>query len=63
MSLNVDVDSEGNIITDKEQKTNIDRVYAAGDVTGGVRQWIVASGEGAVAALSAYKDLLNADLI
>ena len=63
LSLNVDVDSEGNIITDKEQKTNIDRVYAAGDVTGGVRQWIVASGEGAVAALSAYKDLLNADLI
>ncbi|MGI6447381.1 MAG: NAD(P)/FAD-dependent oxidoreductase [Methanobrevibacter boviskoreani] len=63
LSLDVDVDSEGNIITDKEQKTNIDRVYAAGDVTGGVRQWIVASGEGAVAALSAYKDLLNADLI
>ncbi|WP_048201016.1 NAD(P)/FAD-dependent oxidoreductase [Methanobrevibacter sp. AbM4] len=63
LSLDVDVDSEGNIITDKEQRTNIDRVYAAGDVTGGVRQWIVASGEGAVAALSAYKDLLNADLI
>ena len=27
----------------------------AGDITGGVKQWIVACGEGAVAAISAYK--------
>jgi thioredoxin reductase (NADPH) len=57
--LDVNLDDSGNIITDKEQKTNISRVYAAGDVTGGIKQWIVASGEGAVAALSAYSDLIK----
>ena len=45
------------IITDKKQATNVEHVYSAGDITGGVKQWIVACGEGAVAAISAYNDL------
>ena len=44
--LNVKLDSDGYIKTDKEQKTNVPHVYSAGDVTGGVKQWIVACGEG-----------------
>lgn len=56
-SIEVQMDQGGYILTDKKQKTNIPRIYAAGDNTGGVKQWIVASGEGAVAALSAYEDL------
>ena len=52
------VDKNGYIITDKGQRTNIERVYAAGDLTGGVRQIVVACAEGAIAALSAYDDLL-----
>ena len=55
--LGVNLDDDGYIITDKNQATNVDGVYSAGDITGGVKQWIVACGEGAVAAISAYKYL------
>jgi thioredoxin reductase (NADPH) len=55
--IGVSLDGEGYIITDKRQRTNIPRVYAAGDVTAGVKQIVVACAEGAVAALSAFEDL------
>ena len=55
--LNVNLDESGHIIIDKNQKTNIDYVYAIGDVCIGLKQWVVACGEGAVAATSAYHDL------
>jgi thioredoxin reductase (NADPH) len=52
--LGVLIDSNRYIITDKEQKTNINGIYAAGDITGGVNQLVVACGEGAAAAVNAY---------
>lgn len=55
--LGVKLDPSGHIITDKEQKTNVDYVYAIGDVCVGLKQWVVACGEGAVAATSAFKDI------
>ena len=55
--LGVTLDESGHIIIDKEQKTNVDYVYAIGDVCVGLKQWVVACGEGAVAATSAYHDL------
>lgn len=55
--LNVKLDDSGHIIIDKDQKTNIDYVYAIGDVCVGLKQWIVACGEGAVAATSAFHDI------
>lgn len=55
--LNVNLDQTGHIIVDKEQKTNIDYIYAVGDVCVGLKQWVVACGEGAVAATSAYSDI------
>ena len=55
--LKVELDESGHIITDKNQKTNIDYVYAIGDVCVGLKQWVVACGEGAVAATSAFTDL------
>ena len=55
--LGVNLDESGHIIIDKNQKTNIDYVYAIGDVCVGLKQWVVACGEGAVAATSAYHDL------
>lgn len=55
--LGVDLDESGHIIIDKDQKTNVDYVYAIGDVCVGLKQWVVACGEGAVAATSAYHDL------
>ena len=42
--------SEGNtILTDKDNKTNIEGVYAAGDCTGGIKQISTAVGQGAIA--------------
>ena len=55
--LNVNLDESGHIIVDKQQKTNVDYVYAIGDVCAGLKQWVVACGEGAVAASSAYDDI------
>jgi len=50
--LGVKLDEKGFVIVDKQQKTNVKGVYAAGDITGGLRQVITACAEGAVAALS-----------
>jgi len=55
--IGIKVDDSGFIIVDRNQRTNIPRIYAAGDVTGGIRQIVTAIGEGATAALSAYEDL------
>ena len=55
--LGVELDESGHIIIDTNQKTNVDSVYAIGDVCVGLKQWVVACGEGAVAATSAYHDL------
>lgn len=55
--LGVNLDQSGHIIVDKEQKTNVDYVYAIGDVCVGLKQWVVACGEGAVAATSAFTDI------
>lgn len=55
--LGVKLDESGHIIIDKQQKTNVDYVYAVGDVCVGLKQWVVACGEGAVAATSAFQDL------
>jgi thioredoxin reductase (NADPH) len=55
--LDVNLDESGHILIDKKQKTNVDYVYAIGDVCIGLKQWVVACGEGAVAATSAFEDL------
>jgi thioredoxin reductase (NADPH) len=59
-SLGVKLDKEGYIIVDSAQKTNIDGIYAAGDLSTGsnkLRQIITACAEGAVAADSIHKAL------
>lgn len=56
-SLGVEMDAEGFIKTDRKMRTNQRMVYAAGDVTGGLRQVITACAGGAVAAMSAYEDV------
>ena len=58
--LGVTLDEQSYIIVDQTQATNIEMVYAAGDVTTGsnkFRQIITAVAEGAVAAGSAYRKL------
>jgi thioredoxin reductase (NADPH) len=53
--LEVKMNKRGEIFTDGEQKTNVPGLFAAGDVVDGMKQIVVAAGQGAVAADSAYK--------
>jgi len=59
LKIGVELDEKDYIITDRFQRTNIKRLYAVGDITGGVKQVIVAAGAGAVAAMAAFEDLVN----
>jgi len=52
--LGVEINNNKYIVTDKDYKTSIDGVFAAGDITGGVNQLVVSCGEGASAAVNAY---------
>jgi len=52
LELGVKLDEKGFIIADKKGRTNIRGVYAAGDITGGLRQVVTACAEGANAALA-----------
>ena len=54
--VGVKLRDDGFIEVDSSQRTSLERVYAAGDVTGGVRQIITATGQGATAALAAFED-------
>ena len=51
----VKTDVRGYILVNSNQETNIPGVFAAGDVTGGKGQIVIAAGQGAIAALSAYE--------
>jgi alkyl hydroperoxide reductase subunit AhpF len=55
----VKLDERGRIIIDDANRTNVPGIFAAGDVTNGfAEQVLIAVGEGAKAALSAYEFLL-----
>jgi thioredoxin reductase (NADPH) len=53
--LGVKMNSRGEIFADGEQKTNIPGLFAAGDVVESMKQIVVAAGQGAIAADSAYR--------
>ncbi|MFV0255568.1 MAG: alkyl hydroperoxide reductase subunit F [Erysipelotrichaceae bacterium] len=56
----VDRDPQGQIITDQENATNIEGLYAAGDCTNSqFKQIIIGMGSGATAALSAFNYLIK----
>ncbi len=56
--LGVNTDEHGFIIVDKEKRTNVNGIFAAGDCTNTVlRQIITACADGAIAAYSAFKYL------
>jgi thioredoxin reductase (NADPH) len=51
----IELDEKGNIHVDEEQQTNVEGVYAAGDVTGGLFQVVFAAAEGAHAGINAAR--------
>jgi len=55
--VKVKLDDHGYIVTDRQQRTDVKGIYAAGDITGGLRQVITACAEGAIAALSSTEAL------
>ena len=55
--IGVELTETGYIKTDKNMRTNIKRIYAAGDITGGLRQVVTACAEGAIAALTSTEVL------
>jgi len=56
-ALQLKMNEEGYVIVDSGQRTSVKGVYAAGDLTGGLRQVVTACAKGAVAALSSTEVL------
>lgn len=57
--IGVKLDDYGYIDVDRGMRTNIPRIYACGDVIGGVQQIATAVGEGSTSALSVFEDISN----
>ncbi len=55
--IGVKIDDHGYIVVDTQMRTNVKGIYAAGDITGGLRQVITAAAEGAIAALTSTEAL------
>ena len=51
----------GEVVVDKAQHTNVEGIFAAGDLTNGsdLKQTITAASQGAIAALSAYQHVMR----
>ena len=57
--MGIETDEEGYIKVGPGQRTNIKGIYAAGDITGGIKQIVTAVSQGAVAAMSIFEDISN----
>ncbi len=58
--LGLALEPGGYLKVDRMGRTSIPRVYAAGDITGGVQQIVTAVSEGASAAMAVFEDLTRA---
>jgi len=57
--IGVALTEDGFIKHDERHRTNIPGIYSAGDVEGGYKQIVTASGQGSAAAISIFEDLIN----
>ncbi|MBL0715646.1 MAG: FAD-dependent oxidoreductase [Desulfosarcina sp.] len=57
--IGVELTEEGYIARDAKHRTNIPGIYVAGDVEGGYKQIVTATGMGSEAAMSIFEDLIN----
>lgn len=53
------LNEEGFIRHDAFHRTNVPGIYSAGDVEGGYKQIVTATGQGAAAAMTIFEDLIN----
>jgi thioredoxin reductase (NADPH) len=59
VKIGVELTPDGYIKQDSNHRTNIPGIYSAGDVEGGYKQIVTASGQGAEAAMTIFEDLIN----
>jgi thioredoxin reductase (NADPH) len=57
--IGVELTPDGFIKRDSRHRTNIPGIYSAGDVEGGYKQIVTATGQGSEAALAIFEDLMN----
>ncbi len=57
--LGIEVDREGYLKVDSRHRTNVPGIYAAGDITGGIKQIVTAVSQGAVAAMTIFEDIAH----
>jgi thioredoxin reductase (NADPH) len=57
--IGVELTDEGYIKHDEKHRTNIAGIYSAGDVEGGYKQIVTATGQGSAAAMSIFEDLID----
>jgi thioredoxin reductase (NADPH) len=57
--LGLEINADGYIKHDGKHRTNIPGIYSAGDVEGGYKQIVTASGQGAEAAMTLFEDLID----
>ena len=57
--IGMEINEDGYIKQDGKHRTTIPGVYSAGDVEGGYKQIVTASGQGAEAAMTIFEDLIN----
>jgi thioredoxin reductase (NADPH) len=57
--IGVELTEDGYIKHDGRHRTNVPGVYSAGDVEGGYKQIVTATGQGSEAAITIFEDLIN----
>ena len=55
----IELNEDGYIARDAKHRTNIPGIYVAGDVEGGYKQIVTATGMGSEAAMTIFEDLIN----
>lgn len=58
-TIGVNLSNDGYIKHDGNHRTNIPGIYSAGDVEGGYKQIVTATGQGAAAALTIFEDRIH----
>ena len=57
--IGIELNEDGYIQHDTFHRTNIPGIYSAGDVEGGYKQIVTATGQGAAAAMTIFEDIIN----
>lgn len=58
-NIGIELNEEGFIKHDDKHRTSIPGIYSAGDVEGGYKQIVTATGQGSAAAMTIFEDLMN----